>query len=147
MFMNSQRFSFIFILSFIFINISAQNNETNRRLYDEKVLYRYGNTFKIGEEKFKFKQLEYEFKGSEIGLINYKQAKKYRTISIILRGVSLATLFGVINGASNNNMDQTLILLGIQTGFAIGGAVYLNMSNQSLDKAIYHRNKDYLFPH
>jgi hypothetical protein len=58
----------------------------------------------------------------------------------------LVALIGVINGASNNNRQQALIFLGIQTGFAIGGGVYLNMSNQSLDKAIYHRNKDYLFP-
>ena len=145
--MNSKQFSFFFILSLIFININAQNTELNRKLYDEKVLYRYGNTFKIGEEKFKFNQLQFEFKSSELGLINYKQAKKYRTISTILRGASFAALIGGINGASNNNRQQTLIFLGIQTGFAIGGGVYLNMSNQSLDKAIYYRNKDYLFPH
>ena len=145
--MRSKQFSFFFILSLIFININAQNPESNRKLYDEKVLYRYGNTFKIGEEKFKFNQLQFEFKGSELGLINYKKAKNYRTISTILRGASLAMLIGIINGASNNNRQQTLIFLGIQTGFTIGSGVYLNMSNQSLDKAIYHRNKDYLFPH
>lgn len=144
--MISKQFSFFFVLSFFFININAQNTDLNRKLYDEKILYRYGTTFKIGEEKFKFKQLEYEFRGSEIGLINYKQAKKYRMISTIFRGVSLAALIGVINGASNNNSDQALIFLGIQTGFVLGSGVYLNMSNQSLDKAIYQRNKDYIFP-
>jgi hypothetical protein len=81
--MKSKQFSFFFFLNVVFISIDAQNNESNRRLYDEKVLYRYGNTFKIGEEKFKFKQLGYEFKGSEVGLINYKIANKYRTISTI----------------------------------------------------------------
>ena len=145
--MNSKQSFFLFLSIFLFINTNAQNTESSRKLYDEKVLYRYGSIFKIGEEKYKFNQLQFEFKASELGLINYKRAKKYRTISTILRIGSLATLFGVINGASNNNRDQALIFLGIQTGFVIGSGVYLNMSNQSLDKAIYHRNKDYLFPH
>ena len=145
--MISKHISFFFTLSLIFVNTNAQNTELNRKLYDEKVLYRYGNTFKIGQEKFKFNQLQFEFKDSELGLINYKKAKNYRTVSLILRVVSLAALFGVINGAYDTNQQQTWIFLGIQTGFAIGSGVYLNMSNQSLDKAIYHRNKDYLFAH
>lgn len=144
--MGLKKISFFLILSFIIININAQNNESNRKFYDEKVLFRFGNTFKIGEEKFKFNQLQFEFKSPELGLINYRKAKNYRTISAILRSASMAALVGVINGISNNNRQQTLIFLGIQTGFAIGTGVYLNMSNQSVDKAIFHRNKDYLFP-
>ena len=85
--MISKHISFFFTLSLIFINTNAQNTELNRKLYDEKVLYRYGNTFKIGQEKFKFNQLQFEFKDSDLGLINYKKAKNYRTIGVNKRSL------------------------------------------------------------
>ena len=137
---------FVLPINLISLSIVAQNTDNGRKLYDEITLFRYGSIFKIGEEKFNFNQLKYEFKGSELGLINYNNAKKYRTISTILRVASLGSLYGIIKGAADNNRQQVYIFLGIQTGLAIGGGVYLNMSNQSLDKAIYYRNKDYLFP-
>jgi len=139
----SKQFLIVLLSNLSLINIHAQNPA---RLYEEKVLYRYGNVFKIGEEKFKFNQLQYEFKDSEIGSLNYNKAKKYRVVSTIFRSASLAAFFGIINSAYNSNKQQALIFLGVQMGFIIGGRIYLNISNESIDKAIYYRNKDYLFP-
>lgn len=105
-----------------------------------------GNSFHVGIEKFTFNELETEFKISELGLEAYKQAKKYKTIKTV---INIATVFSGLAGIafiSNNNRDAAYTLIGSQFVLSLAGAYYHRQYNERLDRAIWQRNKDLLFP-
>jgi hypothetical protein len=84
---------------------------------------------------------------SDIGMVSYKKAKKYRTTSKILNVASfLAGLSAVSIFSSGKDNDFGFALLASQVGFTIGSFKFNTLSNQSIDRAIWQRNKDLLFP-
>jgi len=100
-----------------------------------------------GNERLMFKDLRIEFSMSDLGLASYTKARIYRTTSIILRSVSmLAGFIAVGVAADNGNKNTVIILLGGQLALGLGAAKYGMLSNQSLDRALWQRNKDFLFP-
>lgn len=126
-------------------SLFCQQNDL-RRTYHDKLMYRMGNSFHVGSEKFTFHELETEFNISELGLDAYRQAKKYKTIKTV---INMATVFSGLAGIaliSNNNRDAAYILIGSQLVLSLAGAYYHWLYNERLDRAIWQRNKDLLFP-
>lgn len=140
----------ILILYFLFtgINLNAQTNDSLAHKYDNQTIYRYGGYFQKGNERFSFQGLAKEFSMSGLGLDLYTKAKKQRTTSLVLNTVALASGLASIAVISNNNGNRppAFILLGGQIVFSIGARRYSLLSQQSLDRAIWQRNKDVLFP-
>ncbi|MES1216471.1 MAG: hypothetical protein ABUT20_13220 [Bacteroidota bacterium] len=84
---------------------------------------------------------------SESGMAGFIKAKRYKTTSLVLRMVSLVTMFvsfSVI--ADNGNRNTIYALVAGEILSAYGSGKYMILSNQSLDRALWQRNKDVLFP-
>jgi hypothetical protein len=108
-------------------------------------MFRYGNSFRVGTERFSFNQLENEFQISDVGLGVYRQAKNSRNVRMILSGLSLISSVAAI-AYIDRNINTTYTLLGSSFLLSIGSGYYLKQYNERLDKAIWQRNKDLLFP-
>ena len=132
-------------------NLYSQNGDSLKYKYTNQTIYRYGTSYMKGTERLNFPGLQKEFAMSELGLASYTKAKKYRTTSTVLRFVALAASFAALAVVSNNNLTDSrrnLVygLLGGQLVFAIAAGRYSMLSTQNLDKALWQRNKDLLFP-
>jgi hypothetical protein len=98
-----------------------------------------------GGEKISFQELSKEFSMSNLGLEQYKIAKKKNTVSRILSLASIASgLIGITFINSNRNLAFGLI--GGQYATLMASGYYRHSSRQHLDRAVFIRNKDYLFP-
>jgi len=124
----------------------SQSYDSLRKIYINETIYRYGGHFIKGNEKLDFNDLELEFVFSDVGYASYLKAKKYRTISKIFRYISAVSPLVIAPLIHSNNRDAAYIFLGINFALGAGGSIYNSMSNQNLDRAIYQRNKDLLFP-
>lgn len=126
----------------------AQKTDSLHLVYNNQTIYRYGGSFLKGNEKLTFKDLSREFNMSDLGQISYDKAKSYRSKSIIFKVASIACGIAslVIISNNNSNRNTALIFLGgqIVTGYA--GGKLSQLSAQSLDRALWQRNKDVLFP-
>lgn len=130
------------------INLSAQttHNDSLRYKYNNQTILRSGSYFMKGSERLVFGQLRTEFSMSELGLAGYEKATKYRNTSKIFRFVSLAVSIAAVSvAATGNNRNLAYGLLGGQFLTSIGAMRYSQLSNQSLDRALWQRNKDLLF--
>jgi hypothetical protein len=58
----------------------------------------------------------------------------------------MAANIGVLTFLSNGNRNGAYISFGAQLALAFGSGSYRRQSAQHLDRAIWQRNKDYLFP-
>ena len=142
----------LFISTICFIifhnNLFSQKTDSLHLVYYNQTIYKYGGSFLKGNEKLTFKDLSREFSMSDLGHISYEKARGYRTKSIIFRVASLACGIASLAIISNNNSNRNtaLIFLGgqIVTGYA--GGKLSQLSAQSLDRALWQRNKDVLFP-
>lgn len=63
----------------------SQSNDSIKSVYNNQTIYRYGSYFLKGSERLTFHGLQTEFSMSDIGFASYTKAKRYRTISFILR--------------------------------------------------------------
>lgn len=128
---------------------SAQtsHNDSLRFQYNNQTIFRSGGWFLKGTERLSFIQLRNEFSMSELGLAGYEQAKKYRNTSNVFRYISLAASVAAVGVAvTGNNRNLAYGLLGGQMLTTIGAMRYSQLSTQSLDRALWQRNKDVLFP-
>jgi hypothetical protein len=131
--------------------IQAQEIESLKNKYTNQTIYRYGGSIMKGTERLSFPALQKEFTMSELGLVSYNQSKKYRTTSMIFRFASLASSIAALAIASENNLttNRRNLAFGFLGGQIVFGLVATNfsmLSNKSLDKALWQRNKDLLFP-
>lgn len=143
------RIFFLFNLTIVFVSLNAQQTDSLLKTYNYQSLYRYGSYFLKGSEKLTYRELEKEFSMSDIGLDAYHQSKKYRNTAMIFSFVSLAsgiTSLAIIANNNSGNRTTALIFLGGQFAFSLGARRYTSLSQQSLDRAIWQRNKDLLFP-
>jgi hypothetical protein len=131
-----------------YTDLKAQHTDTLRSLYNNQTLYRYGSYFLKGSEKLTYRELEKEFSMSDIGLEAYLQSKKYRSTATVFSILSLASGITSIAYLSNNNSNRStaLLFIGGQLAFSLGAGRLNLLSQQSLDRAIWQRNKDLLFP-
>jgi hypothetical protein len=141
----------LFILLTAVSNISAQGSANLKATYTNGTIYRYGSYFMKGTERLTFANLKPEFAMSDLGLAAYEKSRKYRTISTVLRLLSLGTAIFTLRIVSNNNINYNqrttiYILLGGQLATALAASRYSQLSSQNVDKAIWERNKDLLFP-
>jgi len=143
--MKSKSFAFLLIILF-HQQLSAQSADSLKYYYQNHTIYRYGGHFLKGIDRLDFNDLEGEFSFSDLGQIGYDKAKKYRRISKIFRYVSLISSIAIAPFIKNNNKNGAYIFLGINIGLGAGSALYSNLSSQSLDRALWQRNKDLLFP-
>jgi hypothetical protein len=142
---------FIIYFFFLFFHndcVYSQNADSLKYKYNNQTIYRYGGAFLKGNERLMFKDLRGEFSMSDLGLASYTKARNYRTTSIILRSASMLTgLIAVGVAADNGNKNTVIILLGGQLALGLTAAKYSTLSSQNLDRALWQRNKDLLFPH
>jgi hypothetical protein len=136
----------ILILLLCFANfLLAQNNDSLYKKYNTGFIYRYGSSIMKGGNKISFQELSKEFSMSDLGLDQYVIAKKKNTVSRIL---SLASIASGLVGISffNSNRNLAYVLIGGQYATFMASGHYRHSSRQHLDRAIFIRNKDYLFP-
>lgn len=139
-------------LVFIFLCLSgnpcySQNADSIKYKYNNLTIYRYGSSFMKGTERLSFGELKNEFSMSEIGLAAYNKAKGYKTYSTVFRIASLAvTLTSLAIIADNGNRNTINLLLVGEIVLGLGTGRFGMLSAQSIDRALWQRNKDVLFP-
>lgn len=142
--------SVFMVLLFICNSIQAQRTDSLKYKYINESIYRYGNVMMKGTERISFQEMRNEFSMSETGMDAYLKAKKYKSTSMVFRIISMAAgivLIGVVaNHPTNNQRSLIYGLFGGQLVFSMVSGRYNALSNQTLDKAIWQRNKDLLFP-
>ena len=126
-------------------SIFAQNNDSLRQIYNNGIVYYYGGYYMMGSERMKFNELEKIFTYSELGLADYKLAKKNKTKGKIFTLLSFAS---GIAGLSfyNSNRNLSYVFFGGQITLLFGSQSCFRSYGNHLNKAIWQRNKDYLFP-
>lgn len=135
------------VLLFLGSIVYAQQTDSLKYKYTNQTIYRYGSSFMKGTERLSFQGLRNEFSMSELGLAGYDKAKKYKTTSIIFRLASIVAGVATIAIIANDgNRNTAYFTLGGQLVLGMVGGRYSMLSNQSLDKALWQRNKDLLFP-
>ncbi len=144
--------SFLFPVLLLVCNcLCGQDTDSLKYKYTNQTIYRYGSYFMKGTERIGFQQLQKEFDISDLGTAHYMRAKKYKTISTIFKFVSLATGITGLILISDRNLTRSRqnMAYGFFAGqliSSIGAGRYTELSGQSLDKALWQRNKDLLFP-
>ena len=134
-------------LFFIGTIMYAQQTDSLKYKYINQSIYRYGGVYQKGTERLSFRNLKYEFSMSDLGLDGYNKARKYITTSTVLRIVSFASSMAALSiAASNGNRKAAYFLLGGQIVFGFAAAKYSGMSKSTMDRALWQRNKDLLFP-
>jgi len=138
----------LFVIIFaLFEPICAQPTDTLRLKYINFTIYRFGGSFLKGNEKLTFRDLEKEFSNSELGLISYEQAVKYRRVNKILSGLSVISNLAMLSIIANRgNRNIAFGLATLQFGFILTARKYQSLSNRSLDRALWQRNMDVLYP-
>lgn len=145
--MYSKVATFLFLFAGFHLSAQTTHNDSLRLQYNNLTILRSGSYFLKGSERLVFSQLRTEFTMSELGLAGYEKARKYRNTSKIFRFISLAASVAAVSvAATGNNRNLAYGLLGGQMLTSIGSMRYSGLSNQSLDRALWQRNKDLLFP-
>lgn len=138
------------ILAFICLLISyhafGQTNDTILKKYDQQMLYRYGSSFMKGGYKVSFIDLQDEFKNPSLSFDLYTKSKKDKTISSVLRFVSIVATLGVVKAARDNNRNLTYGFLAGQFVTMLASQGFQKKSITELDRAIQIRNRELLFP-
>lgn len=127
-------------------SVYSQKTDSLKLAYNNGTIYRYGGAFMKGNERVTFKDLEHEFDFSELGRISYDKAKRTGTTARILLYASMAANLGVLAFLANNNRNGAYVSFGVQLALVAGSGSYRRQSMQYLDRALWQRNKDYLFP-
>lgn len=135
----------ILICLIISFHAFSQTGDSLYKKYNTGFIYRYGSSIMKGGNKISYQELSKEFAMSDLGLDQYKIAKRKNTVSRIL---SLASIASGLVGISfiNSNRNLAYVLIGGQYITLMGSGYYRHSSRQHLDRAIFIRNKDYLFP-
>jgi hypothetical protein len=135
------------LLFFVLPLFFASNLYSLKYKYTNQSIYRYGSAFLKGNERLTFKDLSREFSMSDLGLASYLKARNYRTTSKILNYAGLITGIASISVLANHgNRNTAFILYGGYFVLLTTSIRYSALSTQNLDRALWQRNKDLLFP-
>jgi hypothetical protein len=142
------RSTLFFIILFSYpVGLYSQSADSLKYKYTNQSVFRYGGTLLKGNERVSFKDLSHEFSMSDIGLDLYYKSKRCRTTSTILRYASMLSGFIYMGVAVNNgNKNTAYLFLGSQMAFLFTSRNYAIMASENLDRALWQRNKDLLFP-
>ena len=99
-----------------------------------------------GGNKLSFADLQAEFPLQSLSFDLYKKSKKDKTISIVLRYVSILGLIGVTKGVQNNNRNLAYASIAGQFAIGLTSQLFQNKSITELDRAIQIRNRELFFP-
>lgn len=135
----------VFICLFISCSVFCQTDSL-LRTYDEQFVYRYGYSFMKGGNRLSFADLRGEFSPQSLSFDLYEKSKKDKTISIVLRYVSIFAVIGVGKGVSDNNRSIVYGFLAGQFVTALASQAFYNKSTIELDRALQTRNRELLFP-
>lgn len=137
----------LFVIIGLFLsNHCFSQSDSLLKKYDQQLLYRYGSQFMKGGNKISFTELRTEFNSPSVSYDLYTKAKKDKTISTVLRYVSILGFVGVAKGASDNNKNLTYGFLAGQLVTLFTSRVFQDKSTTGLDRAIQIRNRELLFP-
>ena len=137
----------VFAFAALFISIqSFSQSDSLLKKYDQQLLYRYGSNFMKGGNKISFNELRREFTNPSISFDLYTRAKKDKTISTVLRYVSLLAIIGMTKGAIDNNRNLVYGFMAGQLVSIFASRAFQDKSILETDKAIYLRNRELLFP-
>jgi hypothetical protein len=127
--------------------LHSQKTDSLKYKYTNQTIYRYGGSFMKGNERLSFMELSREFSMSDLGLISYTKSKKYKNTSKIFSYASMFAGFAAISVLANHgNRNLAFGFYGGQMVCLFGSMRYRQLSAQSLDRALWQRNKDLLFP-
>ena len=140
------KFLFLTLSIFILVSSNAQySTDTLYRKYTNGLIYRLGGSIMKGNERITFQELSREFSMSDLGLDQYKLAKKKKTMATVLLYSSVAC--SVLGASfSKSNRDVAYGFLAGQFLTLWGSISFRHSGERNLDQAIWIRNKDYLFP-
>ena len=125
----------------------SQNNDSLYKKYNNDLIFRLGRSMRKGNDKISFRELSREFSMSDLGLDLYFKSKRCRTTSTILSYASMLSGFIYMGIAVNNgNKNTAYLFLGSQVAFLFTSRNYAIMASENLDRALWQRNKDLLFP-
>jgi hypothetical protein len=136
-----------FIFSLCATKLFSQKSDSLVFKYNNQTLYRYGGYFLKGNERLTYKELSREFSISDLGLAGYEKFRKLKTTATVFRVLSLAAGSTAVSiAAKGQNRELAYGLLAGQFVSMFVSSKYSAFSTQSLDRAIWQRNKDVLFP-
>jgi hypothetical protein len=136
----------IFILVFVSTQAFSQATDTLLKKYDQQFIYRYGSSFMKGGNKLSFGDLQNEFNSKSPSFDLYIKSRNNKTVSTVLRFVSIFAILGVLKGASDNNTGLAYGFLAGQLATALLSQHYRSKSIADLDRALQIRNRELLFP-
>ena len=142
------KFLFCLIVMKFFLQtvLFAQKTDSLKLAYNNGTIYRYGGYFMKGSERLTFKDLEHEFDFSELAKISYDKAKRTGKTAKFLTYAGIIANAAVLTFIVNNNRNVAYISLGAQFVLIGVSGSYRRQSAQHLDRALWQRNKDFLFP-
>ena len=137
---------FKFLCSILFLissNLFAQSHDSLAKVYDSETIYRYGNNFIKGNERITYRNMELEFNTPSTKEL-YKKSKSRLFLSKLFTLASLGVTTTSIFTPTNTSGS---IKFALGTGIlALVGIYYHTQSSKYLDKAIWQRNREILFP-
>jgi len=133
----------LLLIGCITSNSYAQTKDSLLRVYNNETIHTFGNFFIKGGKQLKFRDLKPEF-NSGITKDLYQKAKGDRVLGGFFTVTAIGALVtGIIVKKNNNTLGN--VLSGFAIGLNLGSIHFRNKSNQLLDRAIWHRNKEILF--
>lgn len=126
----------------------GQDTDSLRLLYNNKVIYRYGSSYMEGNNKLSFADLETKMLINSDTLGLCKKSKKQKRVAFVLNLSSLAcTAVNILRiGDGRFNTTPTYLLIIGQMGFTLAAGQIRSSSIKTLDRAIWLRNREILFP-
>jgi hypothetical protein len=144
-----KKFELLFLCFFLSIIVAkTQDLDSLRKTYNNKVIYRFGNFFMEGANRLTIADLEpaMHINNDVFGL--FQKSRKQKRLSIYLNIASFACLAGNILRTGNGqfNTAPTYLLLIGQMGFGLAAGQNKMLATKTLDRAIWLRNREILFP-
>lgn len=136
---------FPFITVLYTINIQAQQpNDSLRIKYNSKTIL-LNNGIRINNQLLRNADLSNKMKEFEISNTHYQAYLKAKKPALLLPLAGLACIFGGAFLSRENNTAGT-ILISSSAIFTISGSLFIRKANNQLNLAIWHYNREVLFP-
>jgi hypothetical protein len=126
-----------------FLKVNAQSNDSLLKVYNEKTIHSYGNSYIIGSKQLRFGQLKKEFTPG-LAFDLYKKSRTNLRMTWLFSTVAVGSLVAAIAMKKDNRGASTAFSV-LAIGLNLGAIHLRKKSSELVDQAIWHRNKEILF--